>query len=177
MDGLQWKTLYIKMDDLGVPLISETSICRWMKWSWITFLTELVQALPFVVYLQLLSIAPFLCLLSSVNHGFQPGRSPKKIHPRKLTWQWKTTIWRCTVYPVKMVICCIDMLVFEGVLPGNSFHRTCKGWFFDLESPFPSRTPFFSFQPLVCSDPTYPCSAVFFDSVAKQNSPGKNQGV
>ena len=118
-----------KMDDLGVPLFSETSICRWMKWSWITFLTELVQALPFVVYLQLLSIAPFLRLLSSVNHAFQPGRSPKKIHTRKLTWQWKTTIWRCTVYPVKIIVCCIDMLVFEGVLPANLFHRICKGWF------------------------------------------------
>ena len=30
MDGLSWKTLlkYIKMDDLGVPLVSEISIYR-----------------------------------------------------------------------------------------------------------------------------------------------------
>ena len=27
MDGLQWKALYIKMDDLGVPLFLETPIC------------------------------------------------------------------------------------------------------------------------------------------------------
>lgn len=65
------------------------------------------------------------------------------------------------------------MLVFEGVLPANLFHRICKGWFFNLESPFPRRTPFFSLQPLVCSDPTYPFSALFFDSVAKQNSGAK----
>ena len=69
----------IKMDDLGIPLFSETSICRWMKWSWITFLTELVQALPFVIYLQLLSIAPFLRLLSSVNHGL---KNPVEVQKR-----------------------------------------------------------------------------------------------